>query len=69
MMCCSLYEPMREWKLNFYIDIGAAVLLRILNSRPIDPLYRRMFLKIFKALVRAYEKYSEFLDAASVMRH
>jgi hypothetical protein len=54
--------------MDFYIDIGAAVLLRVLSESDRAPKYRRLFLKLFRAIVRAFEHDEEFRQVAGVMQ-
>jgi phage anti-repressor protein len=51
--------------MDFYIDIGVAVLLRVLREDGPSNKYRRVFLKVFKSIAHAYQADEEFLLAAS----
>lgn len=46
--------------MDFYIDIGAAVMLRVLKQGDPTNRYRRVFLKIFRAIAEAYKDDAEF---------
>lgn len=48
--------------MDFYIDIGAAVLLRILREGNQTNRYRRLFLKLFRAIASAYRDDAEFRE-------
>lgn len=47
--------------MDFYIDLGFAVLLRILKDRRETSKWRRAFLKLFDAIARAYAQDAEFV--------
>lgn len=49
--------------MDFYLDIGVAVLLRILREDGPDNKYRRVFLKVFKSIAHAYRTDEEFIAA------
>jgi hypothetical protein len=49
---------------DFYIDIGFAVLLRLLGERDISPKWRRAFLKLFKGILFTFGEDAEFKQAA-----
>jgi hypothetical protein len=49
---------------DFYIDIGFAVLLRLLGERDISPKWRRAFLKLFKGILFTFGDDAEFKQAA-----
>ena len=46
--------------MDFYVDIGVAVLLRILRDRQERKLFRTAFLKLFAATWRAFGDDSSF---------
>lgn len=46
--------------MDFYIDIGAAVMLRILREGVVSNKYRKVFLKVFEAIARAYSDDLQF---------
>lgn len=47
--------------MDFYIDIGVAVLLRVLKDRRNLAKYRAMFIKVASAIVAAYEADQTFM--------
>lgn len=51
---------------DFYFDIGATVLLRILNSGNAKNKYRRGFLKLFRAIATAFSHDAEFRAFANL---
>jgi hypothetical protein len=53
--------------MDFYIDIGAAVLLRLLKEGKPDNKYRKLFLKIFRAIAMQYSDDPDFKDAAKAV--
>lgn len=55
--------------MDFYVDVGAAVLLRILKSGKESSKYRKLFLKIFKAIGEQFRNDPEFEVAAKSVRH
>lgn len=54
--------------MDFYIDIGAAVLLRILKERKQEKQYRAVFVKLYLAIERAFASDREFQDAVERAR-
>jgi len=48
--------------MDFYLDIGFAVLLRYLRDRGPDNAYRKAFLKVFRAIWNAYKDDAEFIE-------
>ncbi len=48
--------------MDFYVDIGVAVLLRILKEQGPRNKYRRAFLKVFRSIAIAYSADPEFMD-------
>lgn len=50
--------------MDFYIDIGAAVLLRLLKTGDPQNRYRLLFLKLFRAIARAYGDDRDFQGIA-----
>jgi len=46
--------------MEWYIDIGFAVLIRLLKERRETNKWRRAFLKLFKAIADAYRNDEEF---------
>lgn len=54
--------------MDFYIDIGAAVLLRVLKERKREKEYRAIFVKLYCAIERAFAYDREFQDAVERAR-
>lgn len=46
--------------MDFYIDIGAAVMLRILKDRRQVQKYRALFVKLAAAILTAFENDAQF---------
>jgi phage anti-repressor protein len=47
--------------MDFYLDIGVAVLLRILREDGPGNKYRRVFLKVFRSIAHTYRDDEDFL--------
>lgn len=52
--------------MDFYIDIGFAVLLRLLGERNVGPKWRRAFLKLFRGILFTFGDDEEFRTAAKL---
>lgn len=52
--------------MDFYIDIGFAVLLRLLGERNVGPKWRRAFLKLFRGILFTFGDDDEFRNAAKL---
>jgi len=52
--------------MEFYIDIGAAVLLRILKDRRELKKLRPLFIKLYRAILAAYELDPDFPEATQL---
>jgi len=49
--------------MDFYVDIGFAVLLRVLRDIGPNNKWRKAFLKVFRAIAEAYKNDDEFIKA------
>lgn len=49
--------------MDFYLDIGTAVMLRVLKDRRLAREYRALFLKVYLAIGRAFSLDPEFHEA------
>ena len=52
--------------MDYFVDVGFAVLLRLLSEGKIDARYRRAFLKLFRVMWRYFEFDEDF---RSVVEH
>jgi hypothetical protein len=54
--------------MDFYVDIGVAVILRVLKEQGATNKYRRALIKLYRAIGEAYRHDSEFQNLSSQVK-